>query len=82
MAGSQYKEIEIIRPNHELYGGTIGSVFSHDQLKQEISDLKLDSEAYSQILDMEQKLPRLILTEYRYIRLVFHPILSKFLIVG
>ncbi|KAG1455987.1 hypothetical protein G6F55_006757 [Rhizopus delemar] len=79
---SQYNEIEIIRPNHELYGGTVGSVFSYDQLKQEIADLKLDSETQSRLLNTDQKMNVLILAEYRYIRLAFHPGLFKFLIVG
>ena len=35
-----------------------------------------------QLLNMEEKLTHLILVEYRYIRLAFHPLLRKFLIIG
>ncbi|KAI9271989.1 hypothetical protein BY458DRAFT_509141 [Sporodiniella umbellata] len=79
---SQYKEIEVIRLSHQPYNGTIGSVFSYDQLKQEVENLRLDSESCTQLMDMEQKMSRLMMVEYKYIRLAFHPTLSKFLIVG
>ena len=79
---SQYKEIEIIKPRRELYGGTIGSVFSYDQVKQEISHLRSHTDAYQQYLNMEQKMTHIVMVDYRYIRLVFHPDLCKFLIVG
>ncbi|KAI7892078.1 uncharacterized protein EV154DRAFT_506232 [Mucor mucedo] len=80
---SPYNEIEIIRPFRELYGGTLGSIFSYDQVKQEILQYSINNiDEARNILDMDQKVNQLMLLEYRYIRLAFHPILHKFLIVG
>ena len=80
---SQYNEIEIIRPLRELYDGTIDSIFSYDQVKQEILQFSVnDFEEARTLLDMDKKVNQLMLVEYRYIRLAFHPILHKFLIIG
>lgn len=80
---SQYNEIELIRPSRELYGGTIGSIFSYDQIKEEILQFNINNPEEARVLlDMEESINQLILVEYRYIRLAFHPILHKFLIVG
>lgn len=73
----------MIRPFRELYGGTLGSIFSYDQIKQEILQYSMSNvEEARSILNMEQKVDQLILVEYRYIRLAFYPLLHKFLIVG
>ncbi|KAF7728451.1 hypothetical protein EC973_006131 [Apophysomyces ossiformis] len=79
---NQYKEKEIIRPQRELYGGTIGSVFSLDQIKQELLRSAIDTSVFPRLLDLEEKLQHLTLAEYRYTRLAFHPHLGKFLVVG
>ncbi|GAA5795327.1 hypothetical protein HPULCUR_000683 [Helicostylum pulchrum] len=80
---TQYNEIEMIRPFRELYGGTIGSIFSLDQIKEEILLYNdINAEDARHLLNMDQQVNRLMLVEYRYIRLAFHPILHKFLIIG
>lgn len=73
----------MIRPLRELYGGTIGTIFSLDQIKQEILLYNtIDSEEARQLLNMDLPINQLMMVEYRYIRLAFHPLLHKFLIVG
>lgn len=79
---NQYGEREILRPQREFYGGTIGSVFSVEQLKEELNITNDDSPGSQRYLNMDEKLNHLILVEYRYIRLAFHPLLQRFLIVG
>ncbi|KAI8641070.1 P5-type ATPase cation transporter-domain-containing protein [Parasitella parasitica] len=79
---SQYNEIEIIRPFREWYQGTIGTIFSLDQIKQELHALNVSTEEARQLLNMDDPINQLMLVEYRYIRLAYHPRLHKFLIVG
>ncbi|KAI8989577.1 P5-type ATPase cation transporter-domain-containing protein [Pilobolus umbonatus] len=79
---SQYNEIEIIRPHREFYNGSVGSVFSYDQIKAEIRQLSVHSDDARQLLNMDEIISQLILVEYRYNRLGFHPLLNKFLIIG
>ncbi|KAI8367020.1 putative P-type ATPase [Choanephora cucurbitarum] len=79
---SPYNEIEIIRPVRNWYNGSIGSIFSYDQVKEEIPRLLLNSDQVKSMLDMDKQLSQLMLVEYRYIRLAYHPVLHKFLIVG
>ncbi|KAL9560358.1 hypothetical protein PS6_000297 [Mucor atramentarius] len=79
---SQYNEIEIIRPFREWYQGTIGSIFSHDQMKEELLQFNVNTEEARHLLNMDHQISQLMLVEYRYIRLAFHPLLHKFLIVG
>ncbi|CEP11235.1 hypothetical protein [Parasitella parasitica] len=79
---SQYNEIEIIRPFREWYQGSIGTIFSHDQIKQELHELKVSAPEARQLLNMDHPINQLMLVEYRYIRLAYHPMLRKFLIVG
>lgn len=79
---SQYNEIEIIRPFREWYQGTVGSIFSHDQIKEELLQFNVNTEEARHLLNMDHPINQLMLVEYRYIRLAFHPLLHKFLIVG
>ncbi|KAI9248797.1 hypothetical protein BDA99DRAFT_445940 [Phascolomyces articulosus] len=79
---NQYGEQQILRPQHEFYGGTVGSVFSVDQMKEVIRTEGCQAEEARRLLNMEEKLTHLILLEYRYVRLAFHPLLRKFLIIG
>lgn len=73
----------MIRPFRELYGGTIGSIFSLDQIKEEIVLYNdINAEDARHLLNMDQQVNQLLLVEYRYIRLAFHPTLHKFLIIG
>ncbi|KAI9315959.1 putative P-type ATPase [Dichotomocladium elegans] len=76
---NQYGERDIIRPQHEFYGGAFGSVFSLDQVKNEMRHRHHDRR---RVINMDEKMPHLILVEYRYVRLAYHPILRKFLAVG
>ncbi|KAI8370583.1 uncharacterized protein BYT42DRAFT_502417 [Radiomyces spectabilis] len=79
---NQYRECEIIRPLRELYGDQLGSVFSLDQIKEEMQTMAVDPQDTHDLLNLDEPLQRLILVEYRYMRLAFHPLLRKFLIVG
>ncbi|KAI8150400.1 ATPase [Fennellomyces sp. T-0311] len=79
---NQYGELDILRPQHEFYGATIGSVFSVDQMREVIRAEGCSPEEARRLLNMEEKLAHLILVEYRYCRLAFHPLLHRFLIVG
>ncbi|KAG0164153.1 hypothetical protein DFQ28_011560 [Apophysomyces sp. BC1034] len=79
---NQYKDKEIIRPQRELYGGTISSVFSMEQIKQELLQSSLEPSEFPRTMDMEERLEHLTLVEYRYMRLAFHPHFHKFLVVG
>ncbi|KAJ8660316.1 hypothetical protein O0I10_003773 [Lichtheimia ornata] len=76
---NEYGERDIIRPQHEFYGGTIGSVFSLDQMKEE---LRCDPSQSRRLLDMDDRITHLVLVEYRYVRLAFHPIMRQFLTIG
>ncbi|ORX61792.1 putative P-type ATPase [Hesseltinella vesiculosa] len=70
---NQYQQVEILRPLREFYGGTLGSVFSAQQLKREMAQPPYR---------LEEPLSHLILVDYRYVRLVYHPLLDKFLMTG
>jgi cation-transporting ATPase 13A3/4/5 len=72
----------MIRPLREWYNGAIGSIFSYDQIKEELLQFNVNAEEARHLLNMEEQVSQLILVEYRYIRLAFHPTLHKFLIIG
>lgn len=72
----------MIRPLREWYNGSIGSIFSYDQLKEELLQLNVNPEDARHLLNLEEQVSQLMLVEYRYIRLAFHPVLHKFLVIG
>ncbi|KAI7870527.1 P-type ATPase-like protein [Spinellus fusiger] len=79
---NQYGDQQVISPVHKRLQCTIGSVFSLEQIKRELADTSLDQSKHASLLAMNKTLEWVTLVEYRYVRLAFHPILHKFLIVG
>ncbi|KAI8077803.1 P-type ATPase-like protein [Halteromyces radiatus] len=80
---NQYNQFEILRPQREFYGGTMGSVFSIQQIKEELAQLSV-SPRNDQLpfLNLDEQLQHLTLVDYRYVRLAYHPLFDKFLITG
>ncbi|ORY96317.1 hypothetical protein BCR43DRAFT_491482 [Syncephalastrum racemosum] len=76
---NEYQEQEILRPTRELYGGTIQSVFSETQIKDEVAQ---HGAASDRAFDMNESLDYLTLVDYRYARLAFHPALHRFMLIG
>ncbi|RCH94269.1 hypothetical protein CU098_007545, partial [Rhizopus stolonifer] len=52
------------------------------QIKTELTRFSLNNEQMRDMLDMDKQVPQLMLVEYRYIRLAYHPVLHKFLMIG
>ena len=82
MRQNQYGELDILRPQHEFYGATMGSVFSVDQMREVIRTEGCSPDEARRLLNMDETLTHLVLIEYRYCRLAFHPLLQRFLIIG
>lgn len=51
-------------------------------MKEELLQFNVNTEEARHLLNMDHQISQLMLVEYRYIRLAFHPLLHKFLIVG
>ncbi|KAI8343883.1 putative P-type ATPase [Chlamydoabsidia padenii] len=88
---NQYNQYEILRPLREFYNGTIGSVFSAQQIKNELAQSTspslstrtlVDTQAQLPYLNLDESLQHLILVDYRYVRLAYHPLFDRFLITG
>jgi hypothetical protein len=73
----------MVKPSNVYYNGTLSSVFSEDQLKQEIDgNNEHHGQTMLQHIDFQQNLPHLITLNYQYVRLAFNPILEMFHVVG
>ncbi|ORZ24084.1 hypothetical protein BCR42DRAFT_317373 [Absidia repens] len=82
---NQYNQFEILRPLREFFSGTIGSVFSAQQMKNELAQSArevMDTQAQLPFLNLDEPLQHLTLVDYRYVRLAYHPLFDKFLITG
>jgi cation-transporting ATPase 13A3/4/5 len=75
----------------EFYSGTTGSIFSTQQIKNELAQSTspalstrtlVDTQAQLPYLNLDEPLQHLILVDYRYVRLAYHPLFDKFLITG
>jgi hypothetical protein len=73
----------MVNPTNVYYNGTLTSVFSEEQLKQEIGMYRAQQgRTMLHHIDLQQNLPHLITLNYQYVRLAFNPILEMFHVVG
>ncbi|KAI9025770.1 putative P-type ATPase [Phycomyces nitens] len=79
---NQYGERQIIRPLREKVSCTVGSVFSLEQIKEEMRENRVELEDIPRYTNMDETIDQLILVDYRYVRLAYHPLFQKYLIVG
>ncbi|KAH8547645.1 hypothetical protein BGW37DRAFT_230305 [Umbelopsis sp. PMI_123] len=80
---NQWGSTVMVKPSNVYYNGTLSSVFSEDQLKQEIDgNNEHHGQTMLQHIDFQQNLPHLITLNYQYVRLAFNPILEMFHVVG
>ncbi|RUS13929.1 hypothetical protein BC937DRAFT_94589 [Endogone sp. FLAS-F59071] len=84
---NQWGETTIEHTTHRYYGGAIGTVFSTEQVGEEL--LKLGPEPMAsrllgerRYLNPSETLNYLHLLDYRYLRMAYHPGLRRFLQTG